>query len=88
MCRHIPHLQVELLTCSVQMEREVMRLHQLMSSTGPHHVSWPDVKSPVVSLSVVQHRGVRLHALRAHSWPPVWGAADLIATGDLDRQQV
>lgn len=78
------------LTCSVQMEREVMclLLHQLMSSAGPHHVCWPYVKSSVVSLSVVEHRGVRLHALRAHSWPPVWGAADLVATGDLDRQQV
>lgn len=79
-----------LLTCSVQMEREVLRvlLHQLMSSAGPHHVSWPYVESSVVSLSVVQHLGVRLQALRAHPWPPVWGAADLVAAGDLDRQQV
>lgn len=75
-----------LLTCSVQMEWEVMclLLHQLVSSTGPHHGSWPHGKPSVVSLPVVQHRGVRLQTLRAHSRPPVWGAADLVATGDLD----
>lgn len=72
------------------MEREgvSLLLHHLLSSAGPYHLPWPDVKSSVVSLSVVQHWGVSLHTWRAQSRPPVWGAADLVAAGDLHRQQV
>lgn len=76
-----------ILTWSIQMEWEVvcLLLHHLMAPSGPYHLSWPDVKPSIVSLSVVQHWAVRLHTLRAHS-SPVWGAADLIAAGDLHGQ--
>lgn len=74
-----------ILTWSIQMEWEVMclLLHHLMASTGPYHLSWPNVKSSVVSLAVVKHCGMRVHTLRPHPCPPVWGAADLVAAGDL-----
>lgn len=76
------------LTWSVQMEGEAvcLLLHHLMASTGPDHLSRSDVKSSVVSLAVVKHSGMGLHTLRPHPGPSVWGAADLVAAGDLHRQ--
>lgn len=77
------------LTWSGQVEGEAVSLLQhLVASAGPDHLSRPQVKASAVSLAVVKHGGVGLHSLRPQPRAPVWGAADLVAAGDLHRQEV
>ena len=73
----------------------LLRVHHPRSSAGSDHLSRPAVKPSVVSRSVEHHGRPRLHAVGAHprpaeygQGPPVWGAADLVAAGDLHTQQV
>lgn len=77
------------------MMRLLLLLHHSMCSTGPNHLPGPAVKASVVTLFVEEHGRPRLHAVGAHSWTTehrqgssVRGAADFIAAGDLDTQQV
>lgn len=87
--RRSAELLTLMLTWSAQVEGEaVSLLHHLMASAGPDHRSRPEVKSCVVSLAVVKHGGVGLHPWGPQPRPPVWGAADLVAAGDLHRQEV
>lgn len=77
------------------MEAEMMclLLHHPLCSTGPHHVPWPPVKPSIVTLYMEDHGRPKLQAMGSNPWttehrqrPPVWGAADLIAAGDLHTQ--
>lgn len=73
------------------MEAEIicLLLHHPLCSTGPY-LSWPPMKPSTVTVYMEEHGRPTLHAMGSHPWTtehtPVWGAADLIAVGDLHTQ--